>query len=133
MDSMQTTKVLVVDDNEDCRALVKGMLTKRGCAVLAAACGSEALTILEAETPDVVLLDVMMPEMTGFEVLEKIRESAKHYALPVIMLTASDNDDDVMTAYQHGSDYYINKPFTAEQMLHGISLVLGGEAGAAVT
>lgn len=125
------TKVLVVDDNDDCLGLVRRMLTGDGFQVIAADCGAKALSLLETETPSIVLLDVMMPDMTGFQVLERIRESAKHYALPVIMLTASTSDDDVMTAYQYGSDYYIPKPFTAEQLRYGIDLVLGRDGAAA--
>ncbi len=125
------TRVLVVDDNEDCLQLVSRMLRGQGFDVMAASDGAGALEILTDESPDIVLLDVMMPGMTGFEVLEAVRQSAKNYALPVIMLTASTNDDDVMSAYQYGSDYYITKPFTSEQLRYGIDLVLGRETTAA--
>lgn len=117
--------VLVVDDNPDCVQLVNCMLSTEGYRVLSATSGADAIALLEHESPDILLLDVMMPGMTGFELLTAVRESAKHYALPVIMLTASTNDDDVMAAYQYGSDYYINKPFTADQLRYGIDLVLG--------
>jgi len=127
----QSTTVLVVDDNVDCLALATRMLEGHGFEVLAADSGANALEVLETQTPDVVLLDIMMPGMTGFQLLARIRESAKHYALPVIMLTASNNDDDVMTAYQDGSDYYITKPFTAQQLQYGIDMVLGRDAIAA--
>ncbi len=127
-----STKVLVVDDNPDCLTLVGRMLGSHGYRVLSAQSGPAALEILETEIPDILLLDVMMPGMTGFQLLEKLRESAKHYALPVIMLTASTNDDDVLTAYQFGSDYYITKPFTSEQLRYGIDLVLDRPASAAI-
>jgi DNA-binding response OmpR family regulator len=126
----ERTKVLVVDDNPDCLHLVGRMLGIHGFDVLAAQSGPAALELLLTETPDIMLLDVMMPGMTGFEVLESLRESTRHYALPVIMLTASTNDEDVMTAYQYGSDYYITKPFTSEQLRYGIDLVLGRQIGA---
>ena len=125
-----TTRVLVVDDNEDCLQLVSRMLRGQGFDVMAASDGAGALEILTDESPDIVLLDVMMPGMNGFEVLEAVRQSARNYALPVIMLTASTNDDDVMSAYQYGSDYYITKPFTSEQLRYGIDLVLGRETTA---
>jgi DNA-binding response OmpR family regulator len=125
-----TTQVLVVDDNDDCLKLVRSMLRGQGIEVLTANSGAAALDLLAENTPDIVLLDVMMPGMNGFEVLEAIRQSAKHYALPVIMLTASTNDDDVMSAYQFGSDYYITKPFTSQQLRYGIELVLGRETTA---
>jgi DNA-binding response OmpR family regulator len=125
-----TIRVLVVDDNDDCLKLVGSMLRGQGFEVLSANNGGAALDLLVENTPDIVLLDVMMPGMNGFEVLEAIRQSAKHYALPVIMLTASTNDDDVMSAYQFGSDYYITKPFTSQQLRYGIDLVLGRETAA---
>lgn len=125
-----TTRVLVVDDNDDCLRLVGSMLRGQGFEVLSANSGAAALDLLAENTPDIVLLDVMMPGMNGFEVLEAVRQSAKHYALPVIMLTASTNDDDVMSAYQFGSDYYITKPFTSQQLRYGIDLVLGRETAA---
>lgn len=121
----------MVDDNADCLQLVDRMLSSQGFRVLSAQSGAAAVDLLKAESPDVLLLDVMMPGMTGFEVLANVRESSRHYALPVIMLTASTNDDDVMTAYQYGSDYYINKPFTADQLRYGIDLVLGNQAAVA--
>ncbi len=93
--------------------------------VLSATSGREALEFLKTEEPDILLMDLTMPEMSGFEALQAIRESAKHYCLPVIMLTASGSDEDVMSAYQYGSDYYITKPFTSEQLRYGIELVLG--------
>jgi DNA-binding response OmpR family regulator len=67
----------------------------------------------------------MMPEMSGFEVLEKIKAAHATSKVPVIMVTAKVQDDDVMTGYQHGADYYITKPCTAKQLLYGIGLVLG--------
>jgi DNA-binding response OmpR family regulator len=67
----------------------------------------------------------MMPEMSGLEVLERIKENTATGRLPVIMVTAKTNDDDVMSGYQYGADYYITKPFTAKQLMYGIELVLG--------
>ncbi len=125
-----STTVLVVDDNVDCLALATRMLQANGFDVLSANSGAQALSVLENHVPDVMLLDIMMPDMTGFQVLERVRESARTYALPVIMLTASNNDEDMMSAYQTGSDYYITKPFTAQQLRYGIDLVLGKDAAA---
>ena len=124
----QIRVALIVDDDADCRQLVDRMLSREDYDVISAESGEKALEILKSTVPDVVLLDIMMPDMNGFQVLEKIRESSKHYALPTIMLTAKSSDDDVMTAYQYGSDYYITKPFTSDQLLYGIDLVLGQKA-----
>ena len=72
-----------------------------------------------------VLLDVMMPGMSGLEVLEKLRAEPRNARIPVILLTAKTQDEDVISGYRYGADYYIPKPFTSKQLLYGIRLVLG--------
>ena len=118
-------RILIVDDNPDGITIMRSILESRGYEVTAALSGMEALAALEKETPDVVLLDVMMPEMSGLEVLQRIKENAATGRLPVILVTAKTHDDDVLSGYQYGADYYITKPFTAKQLLYGIDLVLG--------
>ncbi len=119
--------VLVVDDNEDNLRIISEILRTRGYSVRLAQDGATALRSLEEERPDIVLLDVMMPEMDGIQVLDRIRTNPKLAAVPVIMVTAKVEDEDVLAGYKGGADYYITKPFTARQLLHGIGLVLGGE------
>src|SRR5208337_2014654 len=111
-------KVLVVDDNRDSVAIMRGMLEGRGYDVAAAHSGTEALQFLKKETVDLVLLDIMMPEMSGMEVLQRIKEDAATGRLPVILVTAKTQDEDVISGYQYGADYYITKPFTAKQLLY---------------
>lgn len=118
-------KILVVDDNSDSVAIMRSILETRGYRVSVATNGPAALQQLEAETPDLVLLDVMMPEMSGLEVLQRIKENVATGRLPVILVTAKTHDEDVLSGYQYGADYYITKPFTAKQLLYGIDLVLG--------
>jgi DNA-binding response OmpR family regulator len=72
----------------------------------------------------------MMPEMSGLEVLQAIRDNTTTTTLPVIMVTAKIQDDDVLAGYQYGADYYITKPCTSKQLLYGISLVLDKNAEA---
>jgi CheY-like chemotaxis protein len=117
--------ILVVDDNLDSIMILRSILESNGFTVLVAQNGMEALDVLKRDHPDVVLLDVMMPEMSGLEVLEKIKTTHTTSKLPVIMVTAKMQDEDVLTGYQHGADYYITKPCTAKQLLYGIGLVLG--------
>src|SRR5262245_357372 len=119
--------VLVVDDDEDNALIASEILLSRGFDVRVANNGPSALKALEEYRPDVVLLDVMMPVMDGMEVLERIRANPKNAGLPVILVTAKTQDDDVLAGYKSGADYYITKPFTARQLLHGIGLVLGTE------
>ena len=69
----------------------------------------------------------MMPEMDGIEVLARIKSHPRNSAVPVIMVTAKAQDEDVLTGYKCGADYYITKPFTSRQLLHGVGLILGTE------
>ena len=123
-------KVLIVDDNIDSVTILRSILEQHGFSVQAALSGREALQKLEEEIPDVVLLDVMMPEMSGLVVLQAIRDRDATATVPVIMVTAKIQDDDVLAGYQNGADYYITKPCTSKQLLYGISLVLDKNAEA---
>ena len=118
-------KILIVDDNPDSVAIMRSILENRGYQVYVAASGTEALQVVSTEALDLVLLDVMMPEMSGIEVLQQIKDNSQTGRLAVILVTAKTHDEDVMVGYQYGADYYITKPFTAKQLLYGIDLVLG--------
>ena len=117
--------VLVVDDNEDNLRIVSHILLPRGFEVRTAIDGKTALKSMEEQLPDVVLLDIMMPEMDGMQVLDRIRTNPHSASVPVILVTGKAQDEDVLNGYKYGADYYITKPFTARQLLHGIGLVLG--------
>ncbi len=118
-------RILVVDDNPDSVAIIGSILEGRGYQVTAAASGAAALSQLGQGGVDLVLLDVMMPQMSGIEVLQQIRDNVTTARVPVILVTAKTQDEDVLSGYQFGADYYITKPFTAKQLLYGINLVLG--------
>jgi DNA-binding response OmpR family regulator len=122
-------KLLIVDDNIDSITILRSVLEQQGFSVQAALSGKEALQKLQEDLPEVVLLDVMMPEMSGLEVLQAIRENNATATLPVIMVTAKVQDDDMLAGYQYGADYYITKPCTSKQLLYGISLVLDKNVG----
>ena len=122
-----TARVLVVDDNEDNRRIVQEILRLRGFEVETAADGPLALEAIERNRPDAVLLDVMMPSMSGMEVLDRIKANPQSASIPVIMVTAKAGDEDVLAGYKFGADYYITKPFTPKQLLYGLGLVLGRE------
>jgi len=130
---MRSRDVLVVDDTEDCRVLLRGMLESKGHHVRLADCGSAALAEVAAKRPDVIMLDLMMPGMSGLEVLTRLRANAETAAIPVILVTARTHDDDVLDGYQHGADYYITKPCTSRQVNHGVALVLGDAEAAAAS
>lgn len=117
--------ILVVDDTPDCCAVVRAILEGSGFHVRTAGNGERALVEVEQRRPDAMLLDVMMPGMSGLEVLERVRAMPAVADLPIILLTARISDDDMVCGYRHGADYYIPKPCTARQITHGIALVLG--------
>src|SRR5690606_30699455 len=103
-------RLLVVDDNEDNRDLLGRMLARHGHLVTLAEDGPRALAHLEAEAFDLVLLDVMMPGMSGLEVLTRLRASHPKAELPVLMTTALTDSADVVAALRAGANDYITKP-----------------------
>jgi two-component system phosphate regulon response regulator PhoB len=117
--------VLVVDDNEDTVRIVEAILRSAGFEVSVATNGRQGIEIAEASAPELIILDIMMPVMDGVEALHKLRGSPKTSRIPVILLTAKTQDEDVIAGYQIGADYYMTKPFTAKQLLYGVRLVLG--------
>jgi len=119
--------VLVVDDNEDNIRIVTTILLGRGFEVRIARDGEGALEAVSRLPPDVILLDVMMPGMDGIEVLDHIKADPRSASIPVIMVTAKAQDEDLLVGYKYGAEYYVTKPFTARQILYAIGLVLGTE------
>ncbi|HIQ19649.1 MAG TPA: response regulator, partial [Planctomycetes bacterium] len=107
-------RILVVDDKPDNQALVSLVLEEQGHEVLTAANGREGLQVAIAELPDVILLDVMMPDMSGIEVCRKLKEDERTRAVPVILVTAMGLDENVVAGLDAGADDYVSKPFNAE-------------------
>jgi two-component system KDP operon response regulator KdpE len=118
--------ILVVDDEAPIVRLVKAKLQLDGYEVLTASRGDEAIEMLHEHTPDLVVLDVMMPDMDGFETLRRIRQ---HSQIPVVMLTARGSDADKLQGFQHGADDYITKPFNPDELEARIAAVLRRVAG----
>jgi two-component system, OmpR family, alkaline phosphatase synthesis response regulator PhoP len=123
---METKKtIMVVDDNPDIITIVKTILEGKGYSVGSAYSGKELLAHLENQKPDLIILDIMMPEMDGLEVLTKLKGAPDTSPIPVILLTAKVQYEDVLGGYKLGADYYITKPFTSTQLINGINLLLG--------
>jgi DNA-binding response OmpR family regulator len=118
-------RILVVEDDEDNLTIIRRLLQGANYEVAAVMSGGDALKLLQTETFDVILLDIMMPDISGLDVLQKIKAESATADLPVILVTARSSDDDLMSGYQYGADYYVTKPFTKKQLLYGINLVLG--------
>jgi DNA-binding response OmpR family regulator len=123
MDTQRT--IMVVDDNPDIITIVKTILEGKGYQVLSASGGQELLNLLTDRKPDLIILDIMMPEMDGLEVLGRLKAVAETASVPVILLTAKVQYEDVLGGYKLGADYYITKPFTSTQLVNGINLLLG--------
>ena len=123
MDTQRT--IMVVDDNPDIITIVKTILEGKGYQVLSASGGQELLNLLTDRKPDLIILDIMMPEMDGLEVLGRLKAVAETASVPVILLTAKVQYEDVLGGYNLGADYYITKPFTSTQLVNGINLLLG--------
>ena len=113
--------ILAVDDVPDNILLLKAILKRAKYNVVSAMSGKEALEKLVTDNPDLILLDVMMPDMGGFEVLRKIRDSSGHEDTPVIMLTAINGQDDIIKAFNLGASDYIIKPFKYEDLVSRVN------------
>ncbi|MCU1601086.1 MAG: Response regulator consisting of a CheY-like receiver domain and a winged-helix DNA-binding domain [Frankiales bacterium] len=114
-------KILVVDDELSIRQLVTDVLTIEGYEVEAVADGYAALAAIDARRPDCVVLDVMMPGIDGHEVLQRIRAAENGPELPVVMLTAAADDAQQWQAWTEGVDYFLAKPFEADELLRYLS------------
>jgi len=126
-------RILVVDDNEDVAQITASFLTAKGYLVEVAHDGRRALELIQNAPPDCVLLDIMMPHMSGIQVLNYLKENAATASIPVILVTAKSRDEDVLTGYKEGADYYITKPFSSQQLIYGVRLVLGERPAPAET
>ncbi len=121
-------KVLVVDDEEVIRKFLSIHLVKWGYKVKEAVDGAEALEQLGNEDFDFILLDIIMPKKDGWQVLEEMRSNPKTKDIPVIILTAKNEDSDMFRGYDLGANYYITKPFTKAQLFYGIQLIFGEDS-----
>jgi two-component system, OmpR family, response regulator len=115
-------RVLVVDDEPNIRELVQVALKFHGCAVTSGASGKEALQRALTDHPDLIVLDVMLPDIDGFEVCRRLRAQAND--VPVIFLTARDTTSDTITGLALGGDDYITKPFSVEALVARVRAVL---------
>ncbi len=122
--------ILAVDDEPGILRLLKIELAAQGFRVVTAADGEEALRIAEEQRPDILLLDIMMPAMTGYEVMRKVREQSP---APIILVTARDSDSDKVRGLELGADDYLVKPFSPDELAARIRAVLRRSSGAQKT
>jgi DNA-binding response OmpR family regulator len=117
--------VLVADDDDDIRDLVAFRLDRAGYEVLRAGDGQQALDLAKEHVPDLAVLDVMMPKLTGYDVTRELRADAATSRIPVILLTARVQEADVARGFEAGADDYVKKPFSPQELKARVQAVLG--------
>ena len=117
--------VLVADDDDDIRDLVAFRLDRAGYEVLRAGDGQQALDLAKEHIPDLAVLDVMMPKLTGYDVTRELRANAATSRIPVILLTARVQEADVARGFEAGADDYVKKPFSPQELKARVQAVLG--------
>ena len=117
--------VLVADDDPDILALVRFRLERDGYEVLSALDGETALDLALARTPDLALLDMMMPRLDGYEVTRRLRKHEPTTTIPIILLTARVQEPDVERGFQAGADDYVTKPFSPQMLVRRVQAALG--------
>jgi len=121
---MSREKVLVVDDEEDILELIRYNLSRDGYRVISVRTGDEGLKMAKQEKPDLVLLDFMLPGLSGLEVLRGLRNDPSTTHIPIVIVSAKGEDTDMVTGLELGADDYIAKPFTPRVLLARIRAVL---------
>ena len=116
MSTRERPKILVVDDIPENVRLLEAVLAPHGYDVVTAADGAEALAVVESEQPDLVLLDVFMPELDGYAVCARLRQNEETAVLPVVMVTSSVGEEKTR-AIEAGADDFIPKPFNHDELL----------------
>ena len=118
-------KVLIADDEPNIVAAIEFLLEQRGYDVYTAADGGEALRTVERVVPDLVVLDVMMPQTSGYEVCQTIRRRSEWRHIKVLMLSAKGRDAEVVKGVAMGADLYVTKPFSTRELMARIDGLLG--------
>lgn len=117
-------RVLVVEDDKDLAELLAYNLKKEGYEVFVCLKGAEAIKLIESENPDLVLLDVMLPDFDGFRIAEYIRNSEEVKDIPIVFITAKDMERDKLRGFNLGADDYITKPFSVRELVARVKAVL---------
>jgi two-component system phosphate regulon response regulator PhoB len=129
---MAHENVLVVEDEEDILELVRYNLTKNGYKVTCVTTGEDAIKAVRTKLPDLVLLDLMLPGVDGFEVCNAIKRDPKTSHIPIVMLTAKSEETDIVSGLELGADDYITKPFSPRVLIARIKAVLRRKSKAEV-
>jgi two-component system phosphate regulon response regulator PhoB len=121
---MSQTKILIVEDEEDVLELIRYNLEKNGYLTDSALSGRKALEKIRSTSPDMILLDLMLPEVDGLEICRNVKKDANTADIPVIMLTAKGTEADIVAGLEMGADDYITKPFSPRVLMARVKAVL---------
>lgn len=119
--STQRPKVLVVDDEPNILMSLEFLMKKKGYEVYIARNGAEAINLIRSQHPAVIVLDIMMPEVDGYEVCEFVKQTPEYKHIRVIFLTAKGKESDIEKGYKAGADLYMTKPFSTRELMLRIS------------
>jgi DNA-binding response OmpR family regulator len=118
--------ILIADDDPDILALVSFRLERAGYEVVQALNGEEAVQVALARQPDLAVLDVMMPRIDGYEATRQLRQHEETSRMPIILLTARVQEEDIARGFDAGADDYVKKPFSPQELGSRVQAVLGG-------
>lgn len=124
--SLEGMKVMVIDDSRTIRRSAETMLSQEGCEVVTAGDGFEALALIHQHEPRLIFVDIMMPRLDGYQTCAIIKNNARFVSTPVIMLTSKDGLFDKARGRIVGSDHYLTKPFTRDELLEAVRTQLNG-------
>jgi twitching motility two-component system response regulator PilG len=124
-----SAKIMVIDDSQTIRKTAETLLVKEGYAVITAADGFEALAKVADHEPDLIFIDIMMPRLDGYQACALIKNNARYSKTPVIMLSSKDGLFDRARGRIVGSDEYLTKPFTKDELIGAVRAHLGKKAG----
>ncbi len=121
--------VLVIDDEQDIQLLCRLNMAREGLAIREATCGADGLEMAAQDIPEVVVLDIMMPEMDGFEVLRRLKDDARTCDVPVVMLTARTSEEDRRRSRELGAALFVTKPFAPDELAKSVDALIGETRG----
>ena len=121
---INTAKILVVDDEPEITEIVETFLAEKGVQVKTENTPNKAIEIARAFKPDVILLDIMMPGVDGYDICQSLKNDPQFADVPIIFLTGKDRSDDMGRSFKSGGDMFIKKPFSCERLLEIVTIVL---------
>jgi two-component system phosphate regulon response regulator PhoB len=121
---MRDEKSLVVEDDGDSQEMLRVRFPREGYAIRCASSGEEALSLIEKDRPDLIVLDLMLPGMDGLEVARRLKKDPERNGIPIVMLTARSEESDILEGYALGADDYVTKPFSPRVLTARVQAVL---------